>query len=230
MHLRLRFQNLGKPRTAGLCGRAARACDCGPLSCTKIERLSPLEKSSCKVRLFVQNRSRKYRPKVTVTTLFQTAFHSDFQLLSQTAHVRFRSRKRVHTRRSDKDRTRRLARRNRGLPSLDHSAALCRQRNTLHSATLLYTYISRFSVNPHHKQREKIRQSYRHGSISSRFSTSRTNGPRLLSRVKAGNTLAFAQKIAHSGSHAETGGVLDGGAVTTLGAFRTFRKPCVARG
>ena len=32
VHLRLRFQNLGKPRTAGLCGRAAGACDCGPLS------------------------------------------------------------------------------------------------------------------------------------------------------------------------------------------------------
>ena len=40
VHLRLRFQNLGKPRTAGLCGRAAGACDCGPLSCTKIERPS----------------------------------------------------------------------------------------------------------------------------------------------------------------------------------------------
>ena len=87
VHLRLRFQNLEKPRTAGLCGRAAGACDCGPLSCAKIERPSPLEKPSCKVRLFVQNRSRKYRPKVTVTTLFQTAFHSDFQLLSQTAHT-----------------------------------------------------------------------------------------------------------------------------------------------
>ena len=210
MHLRLRFQNLGKPRTAGLCGREGSLCDHLSLSCAKIERLSPLEKPSCKVRFFAQNHSRIYRQKVTATTLLQTASYPDFQLLSQTAHVRFRSRKRVHTRRSDKDRTRRLARRNRGLPSLDHSAALCRQRNTLHSATLLYTYISRFSVNPHHKQREKIRQSSRHGSISSRFSTSRTNGPRLLSRVKAGNTLAFAQKIAHSGSHAETGGVLDG--------------------
>ena len=41
VHLRLRFQNLGKPRTAGLCGRAAGACDCGPLSCAKIERPSP---------------------------------------------------------------------------------------------------------------------------------------------------------------------------------------------
>ena len=32
VHLRLRFQNRGKPRTAGLCGRAAGACDRGPLS------------------------------------------------------------------------------------------------------------------------------------------------------------------------------------------------------
>ena len=31
------------------------------------------------------------------------------------------------------------------------------------------------------------------------------NGPRLLSRVKAGYTLAFANRIAHSGLHAETG-------------------------
>ena len=78
VHLRLRFQNLGKPRTAGLCGRAAGACDCGPLSCTKIERPSPPEKPSCKVRLFVQKRSRKYRQKVTATTLFQTDFHRVF--------------------------------------------------------------------------------------------------------------------------------------------------------
>ena len=97
VHLRLRFQNLGKPRTAGLCGRAADACDCGSLSCTKIERPSPLEKPSCKVQLFAQNRSRNYRQKVTATTPSQTAFHRVFQLLAQTAHVRFRGRKWVHT-------------------------------------------------------------------------------------------------------------------------------------
>ena len=162
VHLRLRFQNPGKPRTAGLCGRAAGACDCGPLSCTKIERPSPLEKPSCKVRFFVQNHSRRYRQKVTVATLFQTAFHRVFQLLAQTAHVCLHSRKRVHTRLCQQDRTQGLTRRNRGLPSLDHSAALCRQRNTLYSATLLYTYISRFSVNPHHRQTEKIWQSCCH--------------------------------------------------------------------
>ena len=72
------------------------------LSCTKIERPSPLEKPSCKVRLFAQNRSRKYRQKVTATMLSQTAFHRVFQLLAQMAHVRFHSRKRVHTRLSAK--------------------------------------------------------------------------------------------------------------------------------
>ena len=123
VHLRLRFQNPGKPRTAGLCGRAAGACDCGPLSCAKIERPSPLEKPSCKVRLFAQNRSRKYRQKVTVATLFQTAFHCVFQLLPQTAYVRFRERKRVHTRIVSKNRTQRLTRRNTGHPSPGHCEA-----------------------------------------------------------------------------------------------------------
>ena len=37
---RLRFPNLGKPRTAGLCGRAARMSDCGLLSCALIERVN----------------------------------------------------------------------------------------------------------------------------------------------------------------------------------------------
>ena len=39
---------------------------------------------------------------------------------------------------------------------------------------------------------------------------------------ESGYTLGFQRKIAHSGSHGETGGVSDGGGITTLGAFRTF--------
>ena len=45
---------------------------------------------------------------------------------------------------------------------------------------------------------------------------------------ESGYTLGFRRKIAHKGTHGETGGVLGGGGITTLGAFRTFRKPCVA--
>ena len=35
-------------------------------------------------------------------------------------------------------------------------------------------------------------------------------------------TLGFRRRIAHSGLHGETGGVSDGGGITTLGPFRTF--------
>ena len=114
VHLRLRFQNRGKPRTAGLCGRGCGRLRLRPFICTKIERLSSLRKPPCKVRFFVKNRSRKYRPKVTVTALFPTAFHRIFQLLAQMAHVCFHRRKWVHTRLCQQDRTQRLTRRNRG--------------------------------------------------------------------------------------------------------------------
>ena len=45
---------------------------------------------------------------------------------------------------------------------------------------------------------------------------------------ESGYTLAFQRKIAHKGTHGETGGVSGGGAITTLGAFCTVRKPCAA--
>ena len=45
---------------------------------------------------------------------------------------------------------------------------------------------------------------------------------------ESGYTLGFAQRIAHSGSQGETGAFRTGGGITTLGPFRTFRKPCVA--
>ena len=105
----------------------------------------------------------------------------------------------IHTRRCSKDRTQRLTRRNRGLPSLGHCTVLSCQRNSFYSATLLYTYISRFSVNPHHRQREKIRQGYSHKFypptvFSSRFLTSLTHGSRSLSQAKVGTPSAFGEK------------------------------------
>ena len=71
-----------------------------------------------------------------------------------------------------------------------------------------------------------------HASINEYYTAKNglgTIAPRLLSQVKVGTHLGSLRKIAHSGLHAETGGVSDGGGITTLGAFHTFRKPCVAR-
>ena len=45
---------------------------------------------------------------------------------------------------------------------------------------------------------------------------------------ESGYTLGPAQRIAHNGTHGETRAFSDEGGITTLGAFRTFRKPCVA--
>ena len=39
---------------------------------------------------------------------------------------------------------------------------------------------------------------------------------------ESGYTLGSRRKIAHNGTHGETGAVSDGGGITTLGAFRTF--------
>ena len=89
---------------------------------------------------------------------------------------------------------------------------------------LLYTYISRFPVNPHYQQQFYLRPSF---IAFFNFSHKR---PTFAFTSESGYTLGFQRRIAHSGTHGETGGVLDGGAITTLGLFYTFRKPCVARG
>ena len=103
------------------------------------------------------------------------------------------------TRLSAKDRTQWLTQRTRGLPSLDHSAALCCQRNTLYSATLLYTYISRFSVTPHYQQQFYLRPSF---ITFFNFSHKR---PTFAFTAENGYTLGSRRRIAHKGSHAETG-------------------------
>ena len=151
------------------------------LHCPKIR----LKKFGFSPKIVPANISKKLPAQV----LSQIVFHPVFQPLAQMAHVCLHSesgytlgfrRKIAHNGSHGETR---------GFPSLDHSAALCRQRNTLYSATLLYTYISRFSVNPHYQQREKSGETAAINFIpnrsSSRFSTSLTNGPRSLSQTKA---------------------------------------------
>ena len=100
------------------------------------------------------------------------------------------------------------------------------QRNSFYSTVLLYTYISRFSVNPQHQQKRIIRQSYHHKfypqPLFIAFFNFSSKWPTFAFTSESGYTLGFRRRIAHSGLHAETGGVSDGGGITTLGAFRTF--------
>ena len=71
-------------------------------------------------------------------------------------------------------------------------------------------------MNPHYQQ-----QFYLRPSFIAFFNLSHKR-PTFAFTGEIEYTLVFAQRIAHNGSHAETGGISDGGAVTTIGAFRTF--------
>ena len=66
----------------------------------------------CEPPLYQQ---REKSGEAAAISFIPTVPHCVFQLLAQTAHVRFHSRKRVHTRLSEKDRTQGHTRRNRGV-------------------------------------------------------------------------------------------------------------------
>ena len=135
----------------------------------------------------------------------------------------------LHTRLSEKDRTQRLARRNRGIPFCEHSVALRCQRNPFYSTVLLYTYISQFSVNPHHRQKRKSRRRCHRNSVpnrfSSRFLTSPTNGPRSLSQTKMGTHSAFRER-SHTRAHTAKQGAFRMGVVSLPSdCFTRFGNP-----
>ena len=97
---------------------------------------------------------------------------------------------------------------------------------TLDSVTLLYTYISRFSVTPQHQQKRNIRQSCCHKFCSKPlfiafFNFSRKR-PTFAFTGESGYTLGFRRRIAHSGSHAETGAFRMG--VVSLPSERSARS------
>ena len=99
---------------------------------------------------------------------------------------------------------------------------MCCRRYPFYSTALLYTYISRFSVNPQHQQKRIIRQSCHHKFYPQPLFNFSYNRPTFAFTSESGHTLGSRRKIAHNGLHGETRGVSDGGGITTLGAFRTF--------
>ena len=196
------------------------------LSCAKIERPSPLKKTSCKVRFFANRHFRNYRQKVTATTLFQTASYSDFQLLSQTPHVRFHRRKRVHTRLSEKDRTQRLTRRNRGRFGWGwyHYSRSVPHVHEHPRAGYQNGKFCRFWVLVGGTPKERKEPSGQRCAYARRCpEASRPRWAALLC-LQFGDVAVFSLCAQYFLN------VRGGGGITTLGAFHTVRKPCVARG
>ena len=98
--------------------------------------------------------------------------------------------------------------------------------------------IPTFPMHRSHGLQGSLKRRYKHPSPTTingyhtakkLLSQSPAKRPTFAFADESGYTLAFANRIAHSGLHAETGAVSDGGAITTLGAFCAVRKPCVAR-
>ena len=79
---------------------------------------------------------------------------------------------------------------------------------TLDSAMLLYTYISRFSANPHYQQQLYLRPSF----IA--FFNFLHKWPTFAFTSESGYTLAFANRIAHKRLHGETEAFRVGGIIT----------------
>ena len=77
-------------------------------------------------------------------------------------------------------------------------------------------------MNPQHQQKRIIRQSCHHKFYPQPLFNFSYKRPTFAFTSKSGHTLGFRRRIAHKGLHGETGGVSDGGGITTLGAFRTF--------
>ena len=87
------LESVKKPRTAGLCGRVAGACDCGPLSCALIERVNK--------GLKPPKQGMVRRKNLTPTDSFLHRRSSIRKALSNIAHkrrnARFNGLWRVHT-------------------------------------------------------------------------------------------------------------------------------------
>ena len=93
---------------------------------------------------------------------------------------------------------------------------LCAASEIFYSAALLYTYIFRFSVAPHYRQKRKSQRRCHRNSVpnrfSSRFSTSLTNGPRSLSQTKASTHSALGER-SHTAAYTAKHGAFRMGAL-----------------
>ena len=86
-----------------------------------------------------------------------------------------------------------------------------------------------FSSSKKPQKRRKRSHTNISNTLVARPSTPPAHTPqRSFQKAAAGTHATPAPNRAHSGLHGETRGVLDGGGITTLGAFCAVRKPCAA--
>ena len=158
--------------------------------------------------------------------LAQTAFHRVFQLLSQMAHIRFRSRKRVHTRLCSKDRTQRITGRNRGCFRWGAITTLgaFRTFTNIPGPGVRTAYFAALGSWPGGALEERRKPSGQRCAYACRCPEGVAAPLGCVIFLQFGDVAVFSLCAQYFLN------VRGGGGITTLGAFHTFRKPCVARG
>ena len=202
------------------------------LSCTKIERLSSLRKLSCKVRLFRPKPFPQISPKSYRRNAVSNRFSSRFST-SRTNGPRLLSRVKAGTHSAFGEGSHTAAYTAKQGPSLSRP-----QRGlVLPAISLLFHHAFIYihfpvlcepSTPAEEKNPAKLPPQRCSKPLFIAFFNFSHKRPTFAFTSESGHTLGSRRKIAHNGSHGETRGVSDGGAITTLGAFHTFWKPCVA--
>ena len=182
-----------------------------------------------------ENRLKKFEVSLKITstnlakklpsqTLSQTVSHRDFQLLSQTAHVRFYRRKRVHTRLSEKDGTQRLTRRNTGRFGRGwyHYSQSVPHVHKHPRAGYQNGKFCRFWVLVGDAPEERRKPSEQRCAYARRCSEGVAAPLGCVICLQLGDVAVFSLCAQYFLN------VRGGGGITTLGAFHTVRKPCVA--
>ena len=177
----------------------------------------------CEPPLYQQ---REKSGEAAAISFIPTVPHCVFQLLAQTAHVRFHSRKWVHPRLHSKDRTQRFTRRNTGRFGWGwyHYSRSVPHVHQHPRAGYQNGKFCRFwgLVGGAPKKRREPRDSVAHDARRCPAGVAAPLGCVIC--LQFGDVAVFllcAQYFLN---------VRGGGGITTLGAFHTVWKPCVARG
>ena len=225
VHLRLRFQNLGKPRTAGLCGRAAGACDCGPLSVLKSNGLPRpkirLKKFDFSLKIVSANIVRKLPAQRCSKPLFIAFFNFShkrptFAFTNESGYTLGFRRKIAH----------------KGLHgetgAFRMGALLLPSERSARSQTSPGRVSERQTLPLLGLGRGRSRSTQRAFGTAMRLCASLFRGVAAplgcVICLQLGDVAVFSLCAQYFLN------VRGGGGITTLGAFHTVRKPCVARG
>ena len=195
-------------RTAGRSGGCGGACDASPLSCF----------------LFRPRKSCERRRKCSHTNVSSTLSTRSSTPPAQTPHVRFHRRKRVRTRLCQQDRTQRLTRRNRGRFGRGwyHYSQSVPHVHQHPRAGYQNGKFCRFWVLVGDAPEERRKPSEQRCAYARRCSEGVAAPLGCVICLQLGDVAVFSLCAQYFLN------VRGGGGITTLGAFHTVRKPCVA--